>query len=174
MAPKKKTISWSHAPILGVGVLLLASAGIAPPGKSAKQDHEGFSLSFSTAGLGSGMGTLQPAFRVKGVQFSYTLEQNSHYGERTLESQVVCSGSIRSASIDSIITLAKSVGDTLVYRTNAHIMSGSISELAITDGNFHVRFNLHNDSDPVADKIITILNSNIPTDKERLFILDPQ
>lgn len=174
MAPKKKTISWSHAPILGVGVLLLASAGIAPPGKSAKQDHEGFSLSFSTAGLGSGMGSLQPAFRVKGVQFSYTLEQNSHYGERTLESQAVCSGTMRSTSVDSIIELAKSVGDTLVYRTNIQIRSGSVSELVVHDDNVHVRFTLHNDSDSIADKIIAILNSNIPADQQQLGIFDPE
>jgi hypothetical protein len=152
---------------------MLASAGVAPFGKSVKQGHEGFSLSFSTAGLGSSRGTLQPTFRVKGLQFSYTLEQNSHYGERTLESQAVCSGTIRSTSIDSIITLAKSVGDTLVYRVNVHIMSGSTSELAINDEKVHLRFTLHNDSDPVADKIIAILNSNIPADKKRLWIGDP-
>ncbi len=169
----KKTISWPLASILGVGVLAMVSAGVAPNQESAKHDHEGFSLFFNIAGLGPQMGTLQPTFRVKGLQYSYTMEQNSSNGGRTFESQAVCSGTMRSASIDSILDLAKSVGDTLVSRTNIRIMSGSISYLLISDEDLHVRFDLHNDSDPVADKIIAILNSNIPADKQRLWILDP-
>lgn len=168
-----KTIFWILAPILGLGVLAMVSAGAAPSQEGAKQDHDGFSLFFNTAGLGSNMGSLQPTFRVKGLAYSYTLEQNSYYGERTLESQAVCSGSMRGTSIDSIINLAKSVDDTLVYRTNVHIMSGSISELAIKDENVRLRFTLHNDSDPVADKILAILNSNLPPDKEKLRICCP-
>ena len=150
--------------------MVLVTAGVGPIKENAKQDHDGFSLFFSTAGLGSNMGTLQPTFRVKGLAYSYTREQNSYYGERTLESQAVCSGSIRRTSIDSIISLAKSVGDTLVYRTNVSIMSGSTSGLTIDDENVHVRFSLHNDSDPIADKILAILNSNLPPDKVKLTI----
>ena len=119
------------------------------------------------------MGSLQPTFKVEGDHFNYTLEQNSHHGNRTLESQDVCSGTLRAASIDSIIDLTQSVGDTLVYRTDTGIMSGSISELEIGDGALHVHFTLHNDSHPVANAIVAILNSNIPADKERLWILDP-
>ncbi|MEX1132413.1 MAG: hypothetical protein WEC15_04240 [Flavobacteriales bacterium] len=162
------TPSVAYGLVVGVAALILSGA-VEP-----KDQHQDFHLFFNTAGLGSEMGTLQPTLKVEGDHFNYTLEQNSHYGTRTLESQDVCSGTLRAASVDSIIELAKSVGDTLVYRTDPHVSSGAISELVVKSKDVSVHFTLHNDSHPVADKIIAILNSNLPADKQRLYIVDPK
>ena len=153
--------------LFGASVLTVSTAVL-------KGQHKDFHLFFSTAGLGSGFGTLQPTFKVEGDHFIYALEQNSHYGSRTLEGQDVCIGKLRTASIDSIIVLAKGVGDTSVYRTDPQVTSGAISELVVKSEGVYIHFTLHNDSHPVADQIIAILNSNIPADKQRLYVVDPK
>lgn len=154
--------------------LLIGLFGSALVGcEEPQRAHPDFHLFFSTAGLGSQLGSLQQTFRVDGEHFSYTLEQNSSYGTRTKEDQDVCGGVLRGASMDSIIALARSVGDSTIYRTDPDVMSGSISTLIVKSQGVHVEFTLHNDSDPIADQIISLLNSNIPIDKEKLFILDP-
>lgn len=162
------------ASLLAYGLLAGVSAMTLSGRAQPKDLHKDFHLFFNTAGLGSGMGTIQPTFKVEGDRFNFTLDQNSHYGTRTLASQDVCAGTLRATAIDSIIALAKSVGDTSIYRTDPSIMSGSISELEVRNGTLHVRFTLHNDSHPIANRIIAILNSNIPADKQKLRVTDPE
>ena len=144
---------------------------------SAQNDYstslkDKFKLTYMYAGLGSGMGSKQPVLRVKGINYLYTLEQNSYYGEKTLEPDTICSGTLRQASIDSIIELTKSLGDTLVYNTNSSVMSGGIHEIIISHTEIDLTFRLHNASDPIAEKIVAILNSNLPVEVRKLWLFN--
>ena len=134
-----------------------------------KQDT--FRLWYSYAGLGSGYGTMQPTFRVIGTDFIYTFEQNSSFtGQYDRKPEIFCKGKLRTSSIDSITNLVKDIKDTLVYKTNTGIMSGGIHNISIASDNINVTFRLHNASDSTAQKIVDILNSNIPKDKKKLWL----
>jgi hypothetical protein len=125
-----------------------------------------------SAGLGSMIGSKQPTFRVDGINYLYTLEQNSFYGEKTKEPDTICSGTLRQTSIDSIISLVQRIGDTLIYNTTIGVMSGGIHEIGITYDTIHLAFRLHNASDPNAEIIVAILNSNIPKDISKLLLFN--
>lgn len=148
------------------------------PNELAKQvkngEYEDFKLYYSYAGLGSGMGSMQPKFRETGTNYVYTFEQNSFYTKPDKQPEPRYNGILRNSSIDSIINLVKDIKDTLIYKTNAGIMSGGIHNLSVSFGKINVTFQLHNAYDPTAQKILDILNSNIPDDKEKLWIFDFQ
>lgn len=134
-----------------------------------------FKLWYSYAGLGSNYGSMQPTFKVTGADYGYNLEQNSSFtGKYDKNPEFVCKGKLRASSIDSIINLVKDIKDTLIYVTNTGIMSGGIHNISIKKDKINITFQLHNASDPTAQKIVDILNSNIPTDKERLWLFDIQ
>jgi hypothetical protein len=136
-------------------------------------EQDTFKLWYSYAGLGSGYGSMQPTFRVIGTDYVYTLEQNSSFtGKFDKKPEFVCKGKLRISSIDSIIDLVKDIKDTLVYKTNTGIMSGGIHNISVKNDKINVTFQLHNASDSTAQKIVDILNFNIPADKERLWLLD--
>lgn len=150
-------------------LLLVLSSCLAQHGPSTSHKDD-FKLTYIYAGLGSGIGSKQPAFRVTGKKYLYTLDQNSFYDEKTLEPDTICSGDLRQSSIDSIIDLTQNINDTLVYNTNAHIMSGGIHIIEINYTKIDLTFRLHNASDPIAEKIIAILNANLPEDVDRLWL----
>lgn len=143
--------------------------------ESATKDSEKydtFKLSYSYSGLGSGIGSMQPTFRVTGKNFVYTSEQNSYYGEADKKTENICKGLLRTSSIDSILNIVKDIKDTLVYKTNVGVMSGGIHNISVKYEKINMTFRLHNASDSTAQKIIDILNSNIPADKQRLWLFD--
>lgn len=130
-----------------------------------------FELSFYTCGMGSNMGSKFPVLRVNGDNFIYTNEQTSSWtGKFTEKPDTLCVGKIRKTTIDSIIDLIQPIQDTLVYNTDIGVRSGVIQYIRIKYGNRHLQFTLHNASDPVAEKITALLNSNIPVDKPRLWL----
>ena len=132
-----------------------------------------FKLWYSYAGLGSGYGSMQPTFRVTGADYVYNLEQNSSFtGKYDKKPEFICKGKLRASSIDSIINLVKDIKDTLVYKTNTGIMSGGIHNISVKNDKINITFQLHNASDPTAQKIVDILNFNIPADKQRLWLFD--
>ena len=132
--------------------------------------HADFELTYMSAGLGSGMGSMQPTFRVQGTKYVYTYEQNSYYGEKSKQPEMICSGRLRLSSIDSILFLIKEIEDTEVYRTNVDVLSGGIQSIKISNKNTDLIFKLHNASDPIAKEIVDILNTNIPSDKRKLYL----
>lgn len=134
--------------------------------------YEDFKLTYFYVGLGSNLGRMFPTFRVKGRRYFYTLEQNSSMGEPYLEPEFVCRGLLRTTSIDSIIDLVQHIEDTLIYRTNIGIMSGGIHFVSVDYKDIHVSFKLHNAHDPIAQKILDILNSNINPRFERLWLFE--
>ena len=136
----------------------------------AQTNQDDFKLSYLYAALGSGMGSKQPVLRVEGNTYLYTMEQNSHYGEKTLSPDTICTGIIRGSSIDSILNLISVIKDTLIYNMDASIMSGGIHELAISSQNQKLNFRLHNASNPIAENIVSILNSNLPGDVRKLWL----
>ncbi len=128
-----------------------------------KLDSNFFELTYIYAALGFGYNSLQPVFKVKGTEYIYTLEENSSItGEYTKKSDTLSIGNFRQSSIDSIIELTSTIEDTLVYKTNTGIMSGGIHTIEIATDSIDLVFRLHNASDPIAEEIVAILNSNIP------------
>ena len=130
--------------------------------------YEAFTLYYSYSGPGSGMGSMQPVFRVTGTRYVYTLEQNSFYGSPDKKPEAVCEGTVRNSSIDSILSILSNINDSIVYKTNTAVMSGGVHTISVRYNKIHLTFRLHNHSDPDAEKIVDILNSNIPEDKQKL------
>ena len=131
-----------------------------------------FYLCYSWAGLGSNMGSLAPVFEVRGTHFNYTLQQNSYYGEQTKSPEKICEGEIPEATRNEIIGLVENIEDSVVYKTNIDVMSGGIYSIFIRYQDIDIEFNLHNASDPIAEKIVDLLNTHIPEKHRRLFLWD--
>lgn len=138
--------------------------------QAENEEYKNFELYYSYAGLGSGMGSMQPTFRIAKNEYIYTFDQNSFYTKPDRQPETKCKGKLRESSIDSIINLVKEIKDSLIYKTNSGIMSGGIHKLSVTYGKRKLTFQLHNAYDSTAQKILDILNSNIPDDKERLWL----
>ncbi len=138
--------------------------------KKADEDHQSFNLTYLYAGLGSGMGTIQPVFRVKGPQFVYTLEQNSFYGKKTVKPDTIHTGKFSHQSIKMILDIIKPIEDTLIYKLNPNVMSGGIHEIGITNDSKKLTFRLHNAPDSTAKKIVDILNVYIPDGERKLWL----
>jgi hypothetical protein len=90
-----------------------------------------FKLYYSYSALGSGMGSMQPTFRVNGANYVYTREQNSYYGKPNKKPENICKGRLRNSSIDSILNIVKGIKDSLVYKTNTGIMSGDVHNISV-------------------------------------------
>ena len=136
-------------------------------------DNSTFKLTYIYAGLGSGYNSMQPVFKVNGTDYLYTLEENSSWtGEYTQKPDTLHIGKLRKSSIDSIIELTSIIKETLVYRTAPNIMSGGIHSIKIESDIIDLTFRLHNASDPIAEKIVTILNSNIPGEIRKLWLFN--
>jgi len=116
---------------------------------------------------------MQPVFKVNGEKFTYTSEQTSYYkGTKLKPVKPLSMGHFRISSIDSILSLAAQIKDTLVYRTNVHIMSGGIHYITVKADGIKLVFDLHNASDPVAGKIVRILNTYIRNEKDKLWLFE--
>ena len=140
--------------------------------KEFKQDQYSskFMLTYLYVGMGSNMGNKFPVLKVNGTNYLYTRKQNSSWtGKFDKKTDAICFGEIRQTSIDSIIMVISEIKDTLIYETNAGVMSGGIDCINISFGNKSLKFNLHNASHPKATQIIKILNSNIPDEFDKLF-----
>jgi len=138
-----------------------------------KTESQGCSISYSYAGLGSALNSMQPVFRVNGTNCMYTLEENSSWtGNPPPEPETLYIGKFRKSSIDSILALVSTIDDTLIYRTNPGIMSGEIHTIAVQNEKTNLTFCLHNATDPIAENIVSILNSNIPNDQQKLWLLN--
>lgn len=139
--------------------------------KASEKQKELFNLWYSFAGLGSNMGSLQPTFKVLGLEYIYKLEQNSSFsGEFDEKPEFICQGKLRQTSIDSIFNLVKNIQDSVIYNTNIYISSGGIHYITIKYKTKDIAFTLHNATDTTAQKIVDILNSNIPKNKKKLWL----
>lgn len=136
-----------------------------------QEDPSYFELSYTTAGLGSNMGSLMPKYVLKGEKFTYVLSQNSSFnGKFDTPSELLCEGKVRKSSFDSIISLIQFIPDSEIYNTNAHIMSGVYQMLLIKTETKKIRFDLHNGFDTTAAQVIKILNSNLPDGQRKLTV----
>ncbi len=133
------------------------------------EKHQDFRLNFTTSGLGSNIGSMQPTFNISGTEYIYTYEQNSYYGKKTIQPDTICVGKVRITSIDSIINLVKNLSDTAIYEIEV-VMSGVVQSIGIKTSSINQRFRMDNTTHPVAEKIIDILNANLPADKPRLWL----
>lgn len=132
--------------------------------------YSDFKLTFLYAGLGSNFGTMQPVLRVEKNKYTYTREQNSFYTKPDKEPELIATGEFRSSSIDSIISIVKDLTDTAVYKTSTGILSGGIHSLLIHYNNRKISFELHNAFDTTVQQIVDILNSNLPSGAEKLWL----
>lgn len=133
---------------------------------------DSFKLYFNIVGLGSGFGSMQPTFRVKGKNYVFTKEQNSYYEKPAKKPERICEGILRTSSIDSILNIVKGIKDTVIYKNNPGIRSGGIHNLSVKYKKINVAFQLHNSFDSTAQKIVDILNSNIPANKPQLWLFE--
>jgi hypothetical protein len=132
---------------------------------SAQKNYRDFYLYYGFAGLGSNIGKMEPTLRINGTEFRYTLEQNSNWGDQKPEDpQLICTGKIRTSSIDSILSLVSPLKDTSIFKSNPDIMSGGIYDLTIASGRDSLNFELINTFDSVPLKIINILNPYLPSE----------
>lgn len=132
-----------------------------------------FELTFFSVGMGSNFASMQPVFTVKGNEFTYSSVQTGyHRGNPVQENFTPVTGKFRQSSIDSIIGLTENMSDTMIYETNAHIMSGVIHHLSIRAPGRKTVFRLHNASHPTAKKIIQILNTYVPKQDQKLWLFD--
>jgi len=141
--------------------------------KHSGTGYKNFEVSYMAIGLGSNFTSMQPVFRVKGLKFIYTSEQTTYYeGQSRKKADTLMVGDFRKSSADSIIKLIQTVKDTLVYRSNIHVMSGGIHAVNIKSSNKSVRFDLHNASDTTVRKIVAILNTYVSDPKRKLWLFD--
>ncbi len=56
----------------------------------------------------------------------------------------------------------------MIYRSNPEVMSGGYHIIKIESDKTNLTFSQHNASDPLAEKIVAILNSNIPKGLRKL------
>lgn len=134
-------------------------------------ENNNFQLTFIYSGLGSNYNTKQPVFQVNGTDCIYTSEENSSFtGAFTQKPDTLFVGKIRQTSIESIMALASNIEDTLIYKFNPNIRSGGFYSIKIKTHQINLTFKLHNASDPTAEKIVAILNSNIPRGIKKLWL----
>jgi hypothetical protein len=139
-----------------------------PTEKTENSRYDKFSLTYTAAGLGSGMGNMMPSLQVFGTKYYYQLAQNSFYGDSPKQPTPHGEGNIRSTSIDSIIDIIKNIKQKNIDKTNINTMSGTLTNINIKYDELQVNFKLHNASDSAAQKIIDILNSNFPAETKKL------
>ncbi len=151
--------------------LLLFLIGINTWSQDPHQVYQNFNLNFTTAGLGSNMGSMQPTFIINGLDYVYTFDQNSYYGDKTKAPDTICIGELRITSVDSIINLVKYLPDSSINEFTT-TMSGAVQYFLIKTETIFQTISLHNSTHPIAEKIVDILNSNIPADKPRLWLFD--
>jgi hypothetical protein len=161
--------------IAAAGLLSKQEKNISPAFIGTKQppDTSFFSLSFVTVGFGSNMFEMEPVFEVKHSKFIYTNEEVwlwKDEDKNKLRKDTLLTGDFRHSSADLIVQLISGLKDTVIYKTNAGIMSGSAGYLTITTRNKKVRFDLHNASDRRAEAIVAILNSYVPEGMEKMWI----
>jgi len=123
-------------------------------------------IRYSFAELGSNLGSFQPVFRLKGVKFKYTLEQNSYWGKKDKRKKKLLTGTFRQSSIDSILYLVQNLKDSTIFETNFCIKSGGIHHLTVSNGIDTTKFRLNNTFDYTALKIVAIINDYLPIDKK--------
>jgi hypothetical protein len=154
--------------------LAIAAFSIFPSSIKVEKDrfpHNGFTLSFTTHGMGGNTYDLQPMFKVRGTQFLYSIEEAWIAPGRALgKPDTICTGILRPGSIDSIIRITEAIKDTSIQLFNRHISSGLLQYLTVKTAHKKLVIDMLNKSHPAAVKIIDILNSNIPAPYPRLFV----
>lgn len=141
--------------------------------KNLTTEYKGFEISYTSVGLGSNFTSMQPVFYVKDLKFVYTSEQTSYYKNQKINKpETLQVGKFRKSSVDSIVSLIKDIKDSLIYRTNTHVSSGGIHYITVKTSTQKLQFDLHNASDPVAEKIVSILNKYITNPDKKLWLFD--
>lgn len=140
---------------------------------SINSKFDNFRLRYTYVGLGCNFGSMYPTFRVRGNNYVCSLEQNSTYNTKyDKKPKFICNGKLRVSSLDSIINIVKNINDTIVYQTNNSSMTGVTHYISVKFENKHINFHLHNGWDSSAQKIVNILNSNLPSNKRKLWLFD--
>lgn len=135
-----------------------------------RNNDSGLNIWYGYAGLGANFGSMQAVLEVTGNEYVLTKQQNSFYTERSKEKIFLSNGLIRWSSLDSILGLVAFMKDTTIFDFNPHISSGGMQYLTIRTPSIDVEFELHNMYNPIAARIVDILNSNLPADQRILWI----
>jgi hypothetical protein len=146
--------------------LSVGQMGICQNKKPVAQDGSNFYLDYAIAGLGSNLGDVQPTLRIRNNRFTYTREQNSYKVKPDKKAEPISKGFFRQGSIDSILALTHTLKGSTIYKANPCISSGAIVYICIAHGTDTTKFALINTFDLTSLKIIDIVNSYLPRDKQ--------
>lgn len=149
-------------------LLIVCTPGSISP-KNIPGPHNGFKLELTETGFGSNYYEMMPMFRVKGTKFVYSIEDAWQWPDRPIQRDTICTGVLRTTSVDSIISLVESIPDTSIY-VSGRFMSGSSQGLVITTPRKKLGITMFNSYEPTADKIVAILNSNLPPGVNPLYV----
>ncbi len=139
--------------------------------QQVRRDEKKFRLNFVTVGFGSNMFEMEPVFKVDGTKFIYTSEEVWIFPRQTkIQKDTLLQGDFRISSIDSISTFICQLKESAIHKSNMSVMSGSACYIEILDDIKKINFQLHNTSDTTADKIVSVLNTYIPTGYNKLYI----
>jgi len=127
-----------------------------------------FKLEFVNMGFGSNKFKRQPVFRVEDSTFIYTSEIIWVRPGQATTIDTLQTGTFRQSAADSIRRLVYALPDSIIDRPGNGIASGSGKFITIIAEGKKWSFNLFNDTEPTADRIIRILNDHIPPGLRKL------
>jgi hypothetical protein len=159
-------------------VILLASSCGQTTNKQDKivnSKYSSFHLTYSFGGLGPNQfQKFYPLIDINGETLAYTIEKKT--GKYSIEKPfkdtiwtkdtVTYKVKMRTASIDSLISIKKTLKDTTIFESNPCIMDGGIHFLTIVIGTDTVTYQLMNTFDRTALKIVDIINKYLPADNK--------
>lgn len=126
-----------------------------------------FKLTSVTIGFGPNQDDVQPVFKVTGTNFLYTSEDVwLSADEKDARRDTLLKGSFRRSSIDSIMTVIENLSDTLIFKSR--FTDGAMHDMTISKGAKKITFQLWNVSDTSVEKIVSILNTYITNERQKL------
>lgn len=112
------------------------------------------------------MGSHMPTLRVYDNKFTFTREQNSYFFERDGKVELISEGTLRQETIDSLVAIMQTLGDTTIFKFNPCTMSGAITCLWMSYAGDTAKFDLRNTADSTELKIKDILNPYLPKEDQ--------
>jgi hypothetical protein len=128
---------------------------------------DSFYLDYSYAGLGSNTGVPSLGARIEGTTFKLFQQQNSCYEGQSTPEGLIYEAELSQDAILELGLLFTEVSDTSIYESNVSIMSGGVYTLVMRDDTKSFKMSLHNTSHRWAERLVLILNPEIPADLDK-------
>jgi hypothetical protein len=130
-----------------------------------------FQLRYSFAGLGSNTGTSAAGFKLEGNHFEIVKEVNKCYeGGLDTNSNTVSEGELSDETMKALMLVFNDLSDTAIYETNLSVMSGGVHTITMATSIKMVKISLHNANHALADRIVAIINEDLPEGVVKLWL----